>query len=110
MLRVLGVAARTGNGGAAEAEAQGGAAEGQGLTLDQLLDLVARACRPDAPAGMAEQLHALTRAISADANMPDEFRALGRALNAVLAGERTPDLAALPAELAERVRAVIAGI
>ncbi|MFL5804791.1 MAG: AAA family ATPase [Roseiflexaceae bacterium] len=58
----------------------------------------------------AEQLHALTRAISTDANMPDEIRALGRALNAVLAGERAPNLAALPAELAERVRAVIAGI
>jgi hypothetical protein len=71
---------------------------------------VAQACRPDAPAGLAEQLHALTRSLAADNDMPAEFRALGRVLSAVLSGERDPDLSALPTELAQAVRAMIAGI
>jgi tetratricopeptide (TPR) repeat protein len=86
------------------------AEEAQGMTLDDLLDLVAQACRPDAPAGLAEQLHALTRNISTDASMPDDIRALGRALNAVLSGERAPDLSALPPELADAVRELLAAL
>jgi hypothetical protein len=42
--------------------------------------------------------------------MPAEFRALGRTLNAVLSGERDPDLSALPDGLAQAVRAMVAGI
>jgi len=66
-----------------EISASSPAEEAQGMTLEDLLDLVAQACRPDAPAGQAEQLHAFTRGMSADASMPDEIRALGRALNAI---------------------------
>jgi hypothetical protein len=86
------------------------AEEAQGMTLDALLDLVAQACRPDAPAGLAEQLHALTRGISTDASMPDDIRALGRVLNAILSGERAPDLSALPPALAEAVRGMLAAL
>jgi hypothetical protein len=80
------------------------------LTLDQLLDLVAQACRPDAPAGLAEKLHGFTRRLATDANQPGEIQALGRILNAILSGERAPDLSALPEGLAEAVRRMIEGI
>jgi hypothetical protein len=82
----------------------------QGITLEQLFGLVAQACRPDAPAGLAAQLHATTQQFAADAGMPAEVRALGRALNAVLSDDRAPDLSALPAGLADAVRGMIAGI
>jgi len=74
-----------------------------GLSLDDLLGVVALACTPDAPPGLAEQLHAATRTLAADPNAPAEIRALGRALNAVLSGDRAPDLSALPPELADKV-------
>lgn len=79
----------------------------EAMTLDDLLALVASACRTDAPAGLSERLHAATRAMSMDANVPDEIRALGRALNAILSGERDPDLSALPPELADKVRELL---
>lgn len=37
---------------------------------------------------------------------PPELRALGRALNHILAGDRQPDLSALPPELAAKIKAV----
>src|SRR6266511_1901008 len=93
VLRGLGF--ERGSGGtaeAAEAEEGGASEQQQGLTLEQLLDLVAQACRPDAPAGLAERLHAFTRGLAGNAGAAPEHRALGRALNAVLSGERAPDL------------------
>ena len=84
--------------------------EPQGMTLDDLLGLVATACSPGAPAGLGEQLFGLTRGLSSDSRMPAEIRGLGRVLNAVLAGKRDPDLSALPPELADKVRAMLAGM
>jgi hypothetical protein len=81
-----------------------------GLSLDDLLGLVALACRSDAPPGLAEQLHAATRTMAADTDVPAELRALGRALNAVLSGDRDPDLSALPPELAEALRRLLTTI
>ena len=86
------------------------APEQQGITLEQLLDLVARACQPGAPAGLAEQLRDLTRGLASDAGTPAEYRALGHVLNAVLSGERALDLAGLPEDMARAVRGMIAGI
>jgi len=80
------------------------------MTLDDLLGLVALACTPSAPPGLAAQLHAATRDMAAAPDAPAEVRALGRALNAVLSGDRNPDLSALPPELAEAVRAMLAQI
>ena len=80
----------------------------ESLTLDDLLDLVARACCRDAPPGLGEQLHAATRTMVTDTDAPPELRALGSVLNRVLSGERDPDLSALPSELADRVRAMLA--
>jgi hypothetical protein len=64
----------------------------------------------DAPAGLGAQLHALTRGLQNDSDMPAELRALGRVLHAVLSGERQPDLAGLPDELAGAVGAMLADL
>ena len=84
--------------------------EPQGITLEQLFGMVAQACRPDAPAGLAAHLHATTQGLATDTAQPAEIRALGRALNAILSGERNPDTSALPPALAEAVRALVAQI
>ena len=86
--------------GAQEPEAERQA----GMALDNLLDLVAAAVRPDAPPGLAEQLHAATHTMSTDPNAPPEIRALGRVLNRLLSGEREPDLSGLSPGLANEIR------
>jgi hypothetical protein len=80
---------------------------GEQLGLNDLLNMVAQACHPDAPPGLAEQLHGLTRQMSGDPNAPAEVQALGRTLNRVLSGDPDPDLSALPPELAEAVRKLL---
>jgi tetratricopeptide (TPR) repeat protein len=80
----------------------------EAMTLDDLLTLVATACRPEAPPGLGEQLHAATRTMAADPRAPAGLRALGRVLNHILSGERDPDLSALPPEVAEKVRGMLA--
>ena len=88
-----------------------GEGPGEGaMSLDNLFGMVALACTPDAPPGLAEQLHGLTHTIATDPNAPPEFRALGRVLNAVLSGERAPDTSALPPELADKVREMLAAL
>ena len=72
--------------------------------------MVAAACKPDAPADLSEMLFALTRQMSGDPNAPEGVRALGRVLNAILTGDRAPDLAGLPPELADAVRQVLAAL
>jgi tetratricopeptide (TPR) repeat protein len=91
-------------GGEAPSPAPPSEAE-EGITLEQLLGYVARACRGDAALG--EQSWPLVQQMAGDASQPPEVRALGRALTLVLAGERAPDLSALPPELAGAVRAML---
>lgn len=79
------------------------------MTLDDLLNLVATAIGPDAPAGLGQQLFAATQAMAREANAPAEVRALGRALNHILSGDREPDLSALPPEVAAKVRGILGG-
>jgi hypothetical protein len=43
-------------------------------------------------------------------NAPSGIRELGRVLNAILAGEREFDLSALPPQLADKVRDVLAAL
>jgi len=88
-------------------DAGGGEEEGA-VTLDQFLASVVLACTLQAPPGLAEQLYGTTREMATRRDAPPEIRALGRALNAVLSGERDPDLSALPPALAEKVRKVLA--
>lgn len=45
--------------------------------------------------------------MATDPNTPAELRALGHVLNRVLSGDRTPDLSALPPELADEVQAML---
>jgi tetratricopeptide (TPR) repeat protein len=82
--------------------------EPEGMSVGDLVGLVARAIGPDAPAGLGEELHGLTRGLAHDPGMPAEVRALGRVLHRILSGERAPDLSALPAEWAEAVRRLLA--
>ena len=84
--------------------------EPEGITLEQLVDLVGVASQPGAPAGMGEQLFALTRQLSNDPDAPEELHALGRVLNRVLAGDRKPDLAGLPPALAAKVQEMLASV
>ena len=76
------------------------------MTLDQLLDYVVEARHGDEALG--RQLFDLTRDLAGDPAQPPELRALGRVLQRVLAGARSPDLSALPPDLAGADRAVLA--
>lgn len=77
------------------------------ITLEQLLALVAQAIRPGAPAGLSAQLHELTQTLAHSPEAPPEIRALGQALNAILSGDRDPDLTALPPELAAAIQQIL---
>jgi hypothetical protein len=80
---------------------------GDMVSLEDFLQMVVRACRPDAPPGLDEQLYKATRGMATQPNAPTGVRELGRVLNQVLAGERNPDLSALPPQLADKVRGVL---
>lgn len=82
----------------------------QGVTLEQLFDLVGSACRPDAQPGLSAALFGLTQQLSSDTNVPPEIRALGKVLTLILTGDRSPNLAGLPEELAEPVRKLLASL
>jgi hypothetical protein len=84
--------------------------DGDMVSLDDFLALIAQACSPDAPAGLHEQLYNATRGMATQLNAPSGIRELGRVLNAILAGEREFDLSALPPQLADKVRDVLARI
>jgi len=97
-------------GGGGGAGAAGGVEAGEGISLEQLLELVAVACTPQAPAGLGEQLFGMTQQLARDPSMPAEIQALGRVLNHILSGERNPDLSALSPELAGAVRQLLAAV
>jgi hypothetical protein len=77
------------------------------VSLEDFIQLVTRACKPDAPAGLAEQMHGATRGMATQSNLAPELRELGRVLNRILSGERNPDLTALHPQLAEVVRKML---
>jgi hypothetical protein len=80
---------------------------GDMVSLDDFLDMVVAACRPDAPPGLAEQLAEATRGMAMQPDAPSGIRELGRVLNSILAGEREFDLSALPPQLADKVQRVL---
>ena len=82
--------------------------DGKMVSLEDFLQQVVRACKLDAPAGLAEQMHAATRGMATQADASPEIRELGRVLNQILSGERNPDLGTLHPQLAEAVRKVLA--
>ena len=83
---------------------------GDMVKLDDFLNMILQACRPDAPVGLGEQLWNATRGMATQPNAPAGMRELGRVLNAILSGERAPDLSALPPQLADKVRGVLDAI
>ncbi len=83
--------------------------DGKMVSLEDFVAMVARACRPDAPEGLKERMLAATRGMATQPGASQEIRELGRALNAVLSGEKDPDLSALPPAWAERVREMLRG-
>lgn len=89
-------------------EGPGEGSDSEGMTLDDLLNLVVTACGPEAPAGLGAQLHGFTQSLSTDSDAPEEARVLGRVLNHILSGERTPDVSALPPAVADKIRALLA--
>ncbi|MCZ7672245.1 MAG: hypothetical protein M5U34_36540 [Chloroflexi bacterium] len=66
--------------------------------------------RGEGPPELGVQIHAVTRGLAADTNAGPELQALGRALNAILSGDREPDLNDLPPPLAQAVRQVLAQV
>ncbi len=83
------------------------AGDGTMMTLDDFLQQVVRACKPDAPPGLAEQMQTATRGMATQPNLQPELRELGRVLNQIVSGDRNPDLAALHPQLAEAVRQML---
>ena len=80
---------------------------GDMVTLDDFLGMIVAACQPDAPEGLTEQFLGATRGMAAQPTAPAGMRELGRVLNAILSGERNPDLADLPPDLADKVRKLL---
>ena len=78
----------------------------EGLTLDQLLDLVVQARQGDRQLGA--QLYKDMQALAADASQPAELRALAGALVRILVGDNHPDLTGLSSEDRAAVLALLA--
>ena len=90
--------------------ASGTETDEEGVTLENFFKMIALACQPNAPEGLAEQLRAVTDDIATDPNQPEEIHALGRVLNTILDGERNPDLTALEPEIAGKVRELLVAL
>lgn len=84
--------------------------DGRMVSLDQFVQRVGQACRPDAPADLVEQMQAATRGMAMQPNAAPEVRELGQILNAILSGERNPNLASLPPQFAEAVKTLLSGV
>jgi len=73
------------------------------VSVEQFIQQVITAARQKKPEE-AEQFFNAASKMAADPNAPPEVRVLGKVLRAILAGEKSPDLSALPPELAALVR------
>jgi hypothetical protein len=81
--------------------------DGKMVSLEQFVQQVVRACKPDAPEGMAQQMLTATRGMALQPNLTPELREMGRVLNQILSGNHDPDLSALHPQLSEIVRRVL---
>lgn len=81
--------------------------DGEMLSLQDFLGLVTQACKPDAPVGLKEQLQNATQGMLLQANNPPELKQLARVLQAILAGDRKPDLLVLDPQLIGPVRQIL---
>ncbi len=83
---------------------------GQMISLADFVQMVAQACRLDAPPDFVEQVRTVTRGMATQPNALPEVREFGQVLNAILAGERNPDLASLPPQFAEAIKRLLADL
>ena len=81
--------------------------DGKMISLEDFIQRVTRACKPDAPAGLAEQMYVATRGMATQPNAHPVVRELGRILNAILSGDTSPDLSQLPENVAARINEVL---
>jgi len=72
------------------------------VSVEQFIQEAVSAARQKKP--VAEQFFNACGKMARDPNAPPEIRALGAVLQHILAGEKAPDLSALPPELAALVR------
>jgi hypothetical protein len=93
---------------AARGDTPGGeSSEGQGITVEDILNLVIAGARGDQQAG--GQAYQIAQALQQDRNAPPEIRALGKGLQNVLEGLRGDEtVRGLPPEAAQMVRVVLA--
>lgn len=80
--------------------------ESQGVSLEQLLELVERAAGGDRR--LLVQLFRVMQQLAHNPSATPEDRELGRLLSLVLMGDRSPDLSALPPDIAAEVSGLIA--
>ncbi|MBC7260258.1 MAG: tetratricopeptide repeat protein [Chloroflexi bacterium] len=87
--------------------AQAGEADrqAQAMTPEEFIALAIQAARHKRPE--AEALFNACTQMAADPRLPEEVRALGRALRRILIGEENVDLSALPDAWAEAIRAAL---
>ncbi|MBI5029814.1 MAG: hypothetical protein HZB51_04755 [Chloroflexi bacterium] len=81
--------------------------DGEMLSLQDFLGLVTQACKPDAPPGLKEQLQNATQGMLVQPDNPPELKQLARVLQAILAGDRNPDLLTLDPQLIGPVRQIL---
>jgi hypothetical protein len=79
---------------------------GQPVTLETLLEVVERAVRGDRR--LLVQLFRRFQQLAHLPGAPAEERLLGEILSRVLMGDRSPDLSALPADMAEEIETMLA--
>ncbi len=96
--------------GEPEPEREGDEGERANAFLNSLLAGVVMVARGEGPPELGVQIHAVTRGLATDTNAGPELQALGRALNAILSGDRDPDLSDLPPPLAAAVQQVLAQV
>jgi tetratricopeptide (TPR) repeat protein len=84
---------------------EGGQAQQQGVTLPQLLDLVERAAGGDRETG--SKLFPAMQKMASDPTAPREMQLLGKALAAIIIGDKNPSLDGLPDEVASAVRGLL---
>ncbi len=80
---------------------------GNMITLDDFMQMIVVACKPGAPDGLKEQMQTATRGMAMQPNVAPELNALGRTLNAILNGDRRPNMTGLPPELVQAVNQML---
>ena len=76
--------------------------EQKGASVDSFVKAVVAAAKEKTP--QAEKYFENVSKMARDEKLPAEFRELGKVLQKILSGEKSPDLSALPDELAEMLK------